>query len=206
MTTQPEKSRERTLGAALLLSAPGPLVTAIAAVTSQSATQLADCIRRTAELAATFMSWWVYRKILKNPGINAADTHRLQRRADRTVAIAMLLSGFALLFVGIFRLFAHRESGNVVLGLIIAALGLVVNFFFWLRYRRMNREVYDPVIAAQQRLYRAKAVVDFCVVTALLAVAVAPGHPVSRYLDAIGTMAVAVYLLYQGFRALRKDT
>lgn len=195
---------ERTLLTAMLLSAPGPLVTGIAAVTSQSATQLADFIRRTAELVATCVSWWVFRRIQRTEQITQAQRERLQRGANLAVAIAMLLSGLTLFLVGISRLFVYKASGNVTLGLVIAFLGLVVNTVFWLRYRAMCRERFDAVIAGQQRLYRAKVMVDACVVIALAAVAIAPLHPATRYIDAVGTIVVAVYLLYNGLDMLRK--
>jgi divalent metal cation (Fe/Co/Zn/Cd) transporter len=60
------------------------------------------------------------------------------------------------------------------------------------------------VIAGQQKLYRAKACVDLCVVTALTSVVIAPGHPVTRYIDALGCIIVACYLLYNGFDMIGK--
>ena len=56
------------------------------------------------------------------------------------------------------------------------------------------------MIAGQQQLYRAKVLVDVCVVAALAAVAIAPGHPVTRYVDLLGSVIVAVYLLWNGLR------
>lgn len=191
---------EGTLLTALLLSAPGPLVTGIAAVTSRSATQLADFLRRTAELVATFASWWIFRKRGREPELTADERARLDQLAERIVAIAMICSGIALLIVGVFRLFSDATSGNVIIGLVIAALGLLTNTIFWQRYKRLAREQSDAVLAAQQQLYRAKACVDLCVTLALCAVAIAPAHPVTRYIDALGSIAVAIYLLYNGLR------
>jgi divalent metal cation (Fe/Co/Zn/Cd) transporter len=91
------------------------------------------------------------------------------------------------------------------MGLIIAILGGLTNGWFWWRYRHMIREQFDPVIAGQQKLYRAKACVDLCVVTALTSVAVAPDHPATRYIDALGCIVVAFYLLYNGVDMVRKN-
>lgn len=57
---------------------------------------------------------------------------------------------------------------------------------------------YNPVISGQEKLYRAKACVDLCVVIALTSVAVAPYHIVTQYIDAVGCVIVAFYLLYNG--------
>lgn len=55
--------REKTMFISFLISSAGPIATGINAVTSRSATQIADFLRRTTELLALFVSWWVYRKI-----------------------------------------------------------------------------------------------------------------------------------------------
>ena len=197
------RSSERTLLSALLLSAPGPALISYAAMTSGSATQLADFLRRSAELVATFVSWMVYRKLRKDQIEDIHEIERLERLSSTTVAIAMSLSGMALLAVGIGRLFSHEIGRKPVMGLIIALLGALVNTWFWRKYRSMNHQDPDPVIGAQQRLYRGKAVVDLTVVTALAAVTLAPAHSLTRYLDAGGSMAVAGYLLYMGVKYLR---
>lgn len=197
------KSQERTLLTGMLMSAPGPILELIAVLSSSSATQIADFIRRTAELAASFVSWIVYRKMQKRPEDGAYHA-RLSKIAGYTVATAMLCSGAAMCVVGILRLLQEGEAGgNVTMGLIIAALGLVANTIFFLRYRTFNRRAPDPVIAAQQRLYRAKVSVDACVTIALAAVAIIPGHPATRYIDAIGSLVVAAYLLISGAAQLR---
>jgi hypothetical protein len=76
-----------------------------------------------------------------------------------------------------------------------------MNGWFWRRYTTLTREQYSSVIAAQQQLYRAKASVDLCVLTALAAVAIAPAHPATRYVDILGSVTVASYLLWSGLRS-----
>lgn len=197
---------ERTLLTALLLSAPGPIVTGLAAVSSYSATQIADFIRRTAELAALFVSWWVFRKLQRGAAPTELHRVRLERMASRTVAGAMACSGVAMLGIGIHRAMVYEGSGRVTMGLIIAVLGLLTNTWFWWRYRSFTRERFDVVIAGQQKLYRAKAYVDLGVVAALTAVAIAPTHPATRYVDALGSIIVGGYLLYNGFDMARKSS
>jgi Co/Zn/Cd efflux system component len=193
-------SRQKTLLTALLLSSPGPLVTGIAVVTSQSTTQFADFLRRTTELVALFLSWWVFRKLQGDTAVDEAARLRLERMAGLGVAGAMFLSGTIMLVVAISRLSAFEPGGRVTLGLTIAVLGLLTNSWFWWRYAGMTREHYDAVIAGQSKLYRAKASVDLCVVIALAAVAVAPTHPATRYIDIFGSVIVAGYLLWSGLR------
>lgn len=55
------KSGERTLLASVVLSSPGPVVVGIGLFLGKSSTQLADFIRRSAELIAIIVSWAIYR-------------------------------------------------------------------------------------------------------------------------------------------------
>lgn len=193
-------NREKTLLIALLLSAPGPLVTGLAAISSQSTTQLADFVRWSMELVALFLSWWVFRRLYRNTELSKAEQSRLEQLAGFGVAAAMICSGIVMLIVAISRLSVFEPGGKVIPGLVIALLGLITNAWFWRRYAVLTREQYSSVIDAQQRLYRAKACVDLCVVAALAAVAVAPTHPATRYVDILGSITVAAYLLWNGLR------
>lgn len=198
-------NREKVMLMSLVLSAPGPIVTGIPAVLSHSATQIADFLRRTSELVALFVSWWIYRKLKHS--VKSDDTYRnhMERIANLTVFGAMMCSVIAMFIVGVFRFFIYKANGNVVLGLIIAILGVITNLWFWWRYRNMIREKYNSVIAGQEKLYRAKASVDICVVSALTSVSIAPNHPVTQYIDALGCIIVAFYLLFNGIDILRKN-
>ena len=196
-------SRERTLLIALLLSTPGPLVTGLAAISSHSTTQLADFVRRTVELVALFLSWWVFRRLQRNQALSKKEQSRLEDVAGLGVAAAMICSGIVMLLVAISRFSEFEPGGQVIPGLVIAVLGLITNGWFWRRYTALTREQYSAVIAAQQRLHRAKAIVDLCVVAALAAVAIAPTHRATPYVDILGSITVAGYLLWNGVRMER---
>ncbi len=196
-------SRERTLLAALLLSAWAPLATGIAVITSRSTTQLADFVRRTVELVALFVSWWVFRYGERRPELARERRARMELAAGLSVAIALGFSGIVMLAVGLSRIRTFVPGGNVYPGLAIALLGLLTNVWFLRRYTKLGRERYNAVIDAQRGLYGAKAAADLCVLTALTAVAAAPGHPATRYVDVLGSVALAAYLIWSGIRTAR---
>ena len=196
-------SRAKTLLTAMLLSLPAPLVTGLAVLASNSTTQLADFIRRTVELAALCIAWWVFRRLRRDATLDEAGRARLERGAGLSVAGAMASSGLIMLIVASTRLSAFEPSGTVVLGLSIASMGVVVNGLFWRRYAIQTREHYSSVIASQRDFYRAKVLVDLCVVAALAAVAIAPAHPATRYVDVLGSLIVAGYLLWSAVRMAR---
>jgi divalent metal cation (Fe/Co/Zn/Cd) transporter len=187
--------RERTLLAALLLSAWGPLATGLGVALSRSTTQVADFVRRTVELAALFISWWAFRRLEGGNRPDAAQRARLERMAGLAVAAALGCSGLVTLGLTLSRIQHFQPGGNVYPGLAVAGLGLVTNSWFWRRYALLDREQHSPVIAAQRGLYRAKALADLCVMLALAAVAVNPSPVVTRGIDLLGSFGVAVYLL-----------
>ncbi|MBE0411760.1 MAG: hypothetical protein IBX69_18690, partial [Anaerolineales bacterium] len=104
LSTAQAASREKTLLVALLLSMWAPLATGIAVILSQSTTQLADFIRRSVELVALFVSWFVFRTILRRKGIAESDKARLERIASLLTATALVFSGLVILVVAVSRL------------------------------------------------------------------------------------------------------
>lgn len=198
LTKEELASREKTLLAALLLSMWAPLATGIAVILSRSTTQLADFIRRSVELIALFISWRVFRYLQQGKEPDPLQKDRLERLASLCTAVAMGVSGVVIIIIALTRFPTFTPGGNVYPGLAIALLGLLTNSWFWRRYARLNRESYNRVIDTQCCLYRAKTVVDFCVLIALSAVAIAPLHPVTRYIDLLGSVAVSIYLVWSG--------
>ena len=210
-TLQPHDSRNesagntsggKTLGMAFFLSAPGPIFLWIAYALGGSATQLADALRRSADLFVTAGSWRAFRRFGQADGPDAAKRERTERRVDALTTAAIGFAGVVLAVIAMVRLAVPRPVGNVWMGLVIAFLGLATNGFFWLRYRAMVRQGAGSVIRSQQQLYRAKTMVDACVVAVLLLLALAPGSQAGRLADLAGTLGIAVWLLVTAVRQI----
>lgn len=191
-----QKSGERTLLASVIMSSPGPIVVGIGLLVGRSSTQLADFIRRTAELVAIILSWAVYSVTHKDAEVDTERKLRLERIANLCVGSAMCLSGMTMLLVAF--LSDGGEKGNVIPGLVIAILGVTTNSWFWLRYRKLDRANPNAILAVQSKLYRAKSLVDACVTIALSTVAVSPASVAAHYMDVAGSVVVAVYLMVNG--------
>ncbi len=153
-------------------------------------------------MVVLFLSWYVYRKLRRGNFENEAQRLKWERSVGLSAGGVMACSGTAMLVMAVFRLAPRNPGGNAALGLGIAILGLVTNAFFLVRYRRITREVPGSVIGVQVTLYSAKTSVDVFVVAGLLAVTKAPGHPVTRSLDLLGSLVVACYLVWNGLRTI----
>ena len=197
------KSGKRTLLMSVLMSSPGPFVVGLGLLVGQSSTQLADFVRRSAELLAIILSFVVYAMTTKENYTDLEKKARLERFSNIFVGAAMLLGGIAMLFIAVFS--ENTDKGNVIPGLSIAVMGVIANSLFWRKYTRLSRETANPILTVQARLYRAKTIVDSCVTIALATVAIFPQSQAAYYLDIAGSVIVAVYLIYCGGKTIKES-
>lgn len=194
------KSGSRTLLLSVLMSAPGPLVMGLALLSGRSSTQIADFVRRSAELLGIIMSFVVYRITNGDNACHEERRIRLERRSNIFVGAMMCLGGSLMALLSL--LGGAEDKGNVIPALAISVMGVIANTLFWRKYARLNRAEPNAILQVQARLYRAKSLVDGCVTIALLALVIAPASKVSAWLDLIGSVIVALYLVWSGSRTV----
>ncbi len=197
-----QKSGNRTLLLSVLMSAPGPLILGLGLLSGRSTTQIADFFRRSSELLAIIMAYIVYRITSREKNCDEHRKAKLERISNLFVGAMMCLGGSIMLVLAFFSETAHK--GNVLPGLTIAVLGVIANTIFWRKYTNLNKQEPNAILAVQARLYRAKSLVDGCVTIALLSVVIAPLSPVSWWLDLLGSIIVAVYLVFCGIQTIRE--
>jgi len=195
-----KKSGSRTLLMSVIMSAPGPLIIGLGLLVGRSSTQIADFIRRSAELLAIIMAFVIYQMTTKDGVCDEIRKARLERMSNLFVGAMMCIGGTFMIVLAL--LSDNADKGNVILGLVIALLGVVANSIFWVKYTKLNRAEPNAILAVQARLYRAKTLVDACVTTALLSVVIAPASQLSIWLDFIGSIIVAVYLIWCGMKTI----
>lgn len=195
-----KKSGKNTLLWSVIMSAPGPLVMGLGLIVGKSSTQIADFVRRTAELLGIVMAYVVYLITNKDENFNPEKKARLEKISNLFVGAMMCLGGAIMLVLAF--LSDNSDKGNVIPGLAISLLGVVANTIFWRKYTRLNKQSGNAIIAVQARLYGAKSLVDGCVTLALLSVAIFPETLFSYYLDIIGSAIVAVYLIFCGGKTI----
>ena len=198
-----KKSGAKTLLWSIIMSSPGPLVVGLGLLAGRSSTQIADFVRRSAELLAIIMSFAVYRAVTKKGVCDEAKKKKMERGSNVLVGSMMCLAG-AIMSVLAFTM-NNEDKGNVIPGLAIAVLGVIANSIFWIKYTRLNQAEPNAIMAVQSRLYRAKTLVDSSVTIALLSVLIAPQSAVSYWLDLIGSMIVAFYLIWCGVQTIIEE-
>lgn len=195
-----KKSGNRTLLWSVIMSSPGPLVVGLGLMAGRSSTQIADFVRRSSELLAIIMAFVTYKITTKDGQEDLVKKQKIERFSNLFVGAMMCLGGAIMLILA----FAaeNEDKGNVIPGLSIAVMGVIANTIFWRKYTKLNKTEPNPILAVQARLYRAKSLVDGCVTIALLSVAIASESVFSYYLDMIGSVIVAGYLIFCGIQTI----
>ena len=195
-----KKSGERTLLWSVLMSSPGPLVVGLGLLTGKSSTQIADFVRRSAELLAIIMSFVIYKLTTKHDMCDEEKKRKLERLSNIFVGAMMCVGGIFMIILAFMS--DNSDKGNVIPGLAIAVMGVIANSIFWRKYTHLNKVDPNAILMVQARLYRAKTLVDGCVTIALLSVVIAPGTQISYWMDFVGSLIVACYLIWCGIKTV----
>lgn len=198
-----KKSGSRTLLWSVIMSSPGPLVVGLGLLSGRSSTQIADFVRRSAELLAIIMSFAVYKLTTNDNVCDEKKRQKLEQRSNIFVGAMMCVGGSFMVLLALLN--DTVDKGNVIPGLAIAVMGVIANSLFWRKYTQLNKAEPNAILMVQARLYRAKTLVDSCVTIALLSVVIAPGTKISYWLDFVGSLIVAVYLIWCGVRTIYEE-
>ena len=196
-----EKSGSKTLLMSVIMSSPGPLVVGLGLISGRSTTQIADFIRRSSELLAIIMSFVIYKLTTKGDVCDEKKKTSLERTSNIFVGAMMCVGGIFMIFLTLTSS-SSEDKGNVIPGLAIALMGVIANSLFWNKYTKLNKAEPNAILMVQARLYRAKTFVDGCVTVALLSVLIAPATKIAYLFDYVGSLIVAVYLIWCGARTI----
>lgn len=197
-----KRSGRKTLIMSIIMSSPGPLVVGLSLINGNSTTQLADFLRRTIEFLAIVLAFIVFCLTSNEETIDIERKARLEKYSNIFVSISMVISGIIMLVLGVFN--QNQDKGNLIPSMIIALLGLSSNGIFWFKYRKMAKMTGDELFKTQTSLYGGKIFVDLSVFTSLTVVLFSKNYTLSYYFDLVGTMCVAIYLIYSGIKMLIK--
>lgn len=203
MTKRVIDKQEKTLLVAMLLSAWAPVVTLIGVLIGGSLTQIGDFIRRSVEFLALVLAYLTYRKIMiETP--DPKSRQLMEKRVRYLVSLTLFVSASVLVVFGVRGLLNEQyEEKNIIMGLVVAILGMLVNGWFYVRYRALERQHKDAIAKTQKRLYQAKTMVDMVVVTTYLLMIMSSDLSFIRMIDGSGMILVGLYMILIGIINLR---
>jgi ferrous-iron efflux pump FieF len=198
--THEERERSIFIGFVLALCLLIPCVAA--AYIAKSLTLVVDILISLAETLASLLSWIVIRKVARgrNHDFNYGFG-KLENLSGLGVAAVMLASFMVVVMEGIERLHspvAIVEKG-VILGFAITLFAAVSDTWLWFKNLRIARRQSSPLMEAQWRFFRSKAVCDYCVLASLGCTLIFREYAWSLYIDTLFSFVLSGFLLWSAY-------
>jgi ferrous-iron efflux pump FieF len=200
VVTHEERERSIFLGFVVALCLLVPCI--VAAYLAKSLTLVVDILISLAETLASLFSWIIIRKVAhgKNHQFNYGFG-KLENISGLGVAAIMLMSFMVVVFEGIDRLRHPVEivESGVWLGVAITAFAAVSDTWLWFKNLRLARRQSSPLMEAQWRFFRSKAVCDYCVLASLGCSLVFHGYAWSIYIDTVFSFILSGFLVWSAY-------
>lgn len=198
--THAERERSIFTGFVVALCLLIPCVAA--AYIAKSLTLFVDILISLAETIASLISWIIIRKVARgrNHDFNYGFG-KLENISGLGVAAVMLVSFMAVVMEGIERLHspvAVVEKG-VILGFVITLFAAGSDTWLWFRNLRLARRQSSPLMEAQWRFFRSKAVCDYCVLASLGCTLLFRAYAWSIYIDTLFSFVLSGFLLWSAY-------
>jgi ferrous-iron efflux pump FieF len=194
------QEKEHSVRTGWLLGLIGLFPAVVSVIIGHSTTILADFFKTACETFANFLAWLSLRRVVKGKtGVYQYGYGKLENLSSLTVAGAMIIAFAVVLYGAIDRLRHPAPVGQVWLGLLTTAIAFVLNVWLWLKNHRLARQDPSPIMESQWRLFRTKAINNLSVISILGLSALLRRYPWSFYMDPLGSLIVAGFLLYSAY-------
>lgn len=194
-TTTYREGRKNLLFATLI-SIPGPILLLLGFEDGAGATQIADFLRRSCEFLSIFLAWILFE--LAAASENPARQRKLETFVRIFTGLAMTVSGGMMVYLAVAEF--GGSKGSVWTSLILAAIGALINARLYLNYQKLE----NGILSVQAKLHRVKLLLDGWMVLILLLWVLIPVDAVRSMADALGSVSIALYILWSGIRLLRE--
>ncbi len=200
---QSQKERSILTGFILGLFTLAPQV--IAFFMSGSITMLSSSLRSGSESIANFLSWLTIRKVYNGKN-NKYDYGfgKLENMSSLFVAGVLTVSFIVIITSTYTRFIEPSGIGftGALVGIGSTIFSLSINITMWIKFHRLSKQNYSPVIESQWRLFRAKSIVNFCVLISLGMCVLLRDYEWSVYIDPTGSLVISGFLLYSAYSVI----
>jgi cation diffusion facilitator family transporter len=190
------RDRERAVGIACLLGLGGVVAALVAALNANSVTLWTEVLRTTGEVLANVLAWLTLRTVARgSSGLFNYGYGKLENLSSLLVALVMVGAWAGILFAAWNRFPAPVAVHGVELGLTFELIAAVINGILWQRGRSLARRVPSPLMEAQWRLFRVKAMGNLCISGCLTLTVAFPDRAFTLYVDPLGSVLLSSLLL-----------
>lgn len=175
----------------------GLIPTVVAVILSDSVVMFAGLLKCFNEAIAVFISWRILRQIARGKGQEYDyGLGKLESMGSFLVTALLCVSIVIVCFGAFHRLFHPQpiKLGGSILGVVIQIGAVAMNCWFWWKNRKLAEKEYSPVMEAQWRLFRAKALSEGTILVTLLLSISFMNFTWSEYFDPIGSFVIVGFI------------
>lgn len=197
------RDRERSVRTAWIMGIFSVIPDIIATIMSGSVAMLTDVFRTGTDTLASFLSWWTLRKMAhgKTREYNYGYG-KMENLASLAVAAAMTLSFLIVIISAVERFHRPEPMKNITFGVVFISIAGLVNAWCWMRNRRLARRERSAIMESQWRLFRAKTIINGCILAALISGKLLNEYHWSVYIDPITSLLLASFLLFSSYQII----
>ncbi len=200
-TTETYQERERSMLIGWVVGLLSIIPDVTFALMANSVTMLMDVLRTASDTGALFLSWLTIRRVAQGKSKHYNYGYgKLENLANLSIGLAMVLSFIIVVDVAIKRFHIHEHVDRVGWGIAFNTLAGIGNAWFWWKNHWLARRQPSPIMESQWRIFRAKTVINACVLMTLIASMVWHDKRWGIYIDPMASFVLAAFLLFNAFR------
>lgn len=196
------RERARSILVSLILDTILIIPDVVAAAMANSVILFADVLKTVNELIATFLAWLTMLRVSRGKTVEYNYGYgKLESLTSMVVAGVMGISMAVAFYSAVERLKKPEEMhlAWAMLGMVMMALGVIVNGYLWLKNYRIAKKERSPVMESQWRLFRVKTFSDGSVLSSLVLSLCLGGYSWSRYIDPASSFVIIGFLAFSAY-------
>jgi len=196
------KQKEKAILVSLILGIVLLIPNIVAALTSNSLIMLTDVFQGASEVLAIFFAYIAIRKVSK--GTNLVYNYGYGKMEAFSSLLIAVVIGISLIIIltsvvhGILK--PEKLAGiGVLIGIGFNSVGFLINFWQWLKFRKIAKAAFSPIIEGQSDLYRSKCIMDLGASLTLTGGLVLGNFPFAHFIDPVGALVLSGFLCYSAY-------
>ena len=201
----PHLAKERVMFKSLVVDVFFWVPSVFLAILSGSVTLYTDVVKKGNEILSTFFSWYALKKMVDDCSHDYDyGMGKFENMSGIITGVVMFLSLILVFGLTLFKFlnpsFLHEEV--TIFAMIVMIIGVCVSTVLWREKIHIAKKEYSPVLEAQIRLFKTKALTDLVVLVALVCVLLLEHHEWAIYIDPIAAFIVIGSFLFSGYRTI----
>jgi len=196
------KQKEKAILVSLLLGIGSAIPNIVAALTSNSLIMLTGVFQSISEILAIFFAYIAIRKVSK--GTNLIYNYgygKMEGFSSLLMALVIVISLIVVLTGAIRGLLKPEKLAGigVLIGIVFNMVGVLTNLWQWIKFKRLARIAFSPIIEGQLKLYRGKFAMDFGETLTLSAGLLLGKFSFAHFIDPIGALLLSGVLFHSAY-------